>query len=636
MKQRMNLWMMSLLFGILPMTGANVSNDPSQLTFGETWMEGGCRAELVQRLHIAVTNNGDKDYVGSWKAINPEKGYEYDHSYCNNYTHVGYVMFEVHVAAGTTEDVVAEFVFDQEGSYDLTFICPEQEEPLFNYHAEIAEYQAPRLKVDLRVDMLDQTDSLNTLYLNFGWLDFKVSGTATITNEGDDPVFGFGRWVHSDIYVMIDPDIEYGIFHPMATNYFDLTREIKSGETITKDFSIDLSRTIDEDDKEYFIEVCLLNKTITHIPFKIKWCTNTYWTADGHCKPLEVKPDGKAFVPEEATAVDLRGQYVRTMTPDEDDEEDIPDYKPIETPLTALDLSAANPNCLYYLGFLDNVPRGIKPETNIIRDDEASTLFVDGNHDYFCPLPFKARTALFTYTPVSETLGPASPVMNTLLSGTFLLPFEAQQATLTQVNGSEEHTDGNMAPFISPDFTLFNFKEISKSSAQVVFTTTETSTLQAYTPYFILMKPSPIMFSAVDITVPATREVMMTTGNFNIVGYTRSVTAEEGCYLYNSDSYQFLRNDERTVLHPFTTYISVLDVSESFGNTDYLTISADYGIGGEATDIRQTKIVSRQQPVYSLSGQQVGIATIDDNGQPQLSGLKPGIYIVNRQKVVIK
>ena len=50
MKQRLSLWMMSLLFGILPMTAANVTSDPSVLEFGNMWVEGGCIAKLTQRL----------------------------------------------------------------------------------------------------------------------------------------------------------------------------------------------------------------------------------------------------------------------------------------------------------------------------------------------------------------------------------------------------------------------------------------------------------------------------------------------------------------------------------------------------------------------------------------------------------
>ena len=73
MKQKLSLWMMSLLFGILPMAAANVTSDPSVLEFGKMWVEGGCIAKLTQRLCVEVKNTSDKDFYGVWVAVDEEQ-----------------------------------------------------------------------------------------------------------------------------------------------------------------------------------------------------------------------------------------------------------------------------------------------------------------------------------------------------------------------------------------------------------------------------------------------------------------------------------------------------------------------------------------------------------------------------------
>ena len=62
MKRSIILGLLGLLLGILPAVGADYTKSTEHLVLGKMWMEGGCRANLVQRLHVEVTNNGDDDY----------------------------------------------------------------------------------------------------------------------------------------------------------------------------------------------------------------------------------------------------------------------------------------------------------------------------------------------------------------------------------------------------------------------------------------------------------------------------------------------------------------------------------------------------------------------------------------------
>ena len=150
----------TLFLGILQMMGANVTNNPKHLVFGKKWMEGGCRAKLVQLLHVVVTNTGDKDYLGYWRYIGSDK------------SDVLSGLGEVNVPAGGTRDVTIELYFLEPGDYDLSFGGIDTEKALFDYSVKIGEYIAPKVKGTIRLDNLEKTDEGNILYGDFlhGWI----------------------------------------------------------------------------------------------------------------------------------------------------------------------------------------------------------------------------------------------------------------------------------------------------------------------------------------------------------------------------------------------------------------------------------------------------------------------------------
>ena len=64
MKRSLIFCLVMLMLGFVPVCGGNVTHSTENLVFGEMWMEGGCRANLIQGLHVEVTNKGTKDYQG--------------------------------------------------------------------------------------------------------------------------------------------------------------------------------------------------------------------------------------------------------------------------------------------------------------------------------------------------------------------------------------------------------------------------------------------------------------------------------------------------------------------------------------------------------------------------------------------
>ena len=602
MRQKMICWIVGLIVSAMPMMGANVTNSPEHLVFGKKWIEGASRAKLVHCLHVEVTNTGESDFQGWWKAIDSQTGRMVE-------------AIDFGVRAGETKDVATELCFTEPGIYELTF--ESEGFKLFDYTVDIGEYVAPKVKGSLQVDMLEKTDEGNILYGDFA--HFRITGTATLTNEDENTVFGWGGFVAgggSGIDVAVNPWL-------LRDNYaykhlYSLGHELKSGQTITKDFEYEFV-AVPEDGKEYGISLVVLGNDIVSIPFTVKQCTNTYWTADGHVKPLPVA-DQVLKVPTEALTVDLRGLYE------------------INT-IYSIDVSEANPNCLYFLGYLDYVPKSLASKTNIIRDYDAKDIIINGDYDYYCPMPFNTKMALFDYTPVSETMGPATSYMSQIMSGAVILPFNAQKIWLTAMNDS--YSDD--AFYNEDDVKIYSY--LSNNQEKLLFTKVANKPLTAYTPYLLFTKPSPVAFLAEDVTIPSTRRAEIDMGDGLFTASTTAETAGQGSYIWNGDKYRFLLNHEPILLRPFTPYITFftdenrpeeIDYDILINSGDVVPSGTDPVLPDSSTPVTAVNAVSSHpQAVYSLSGQRVGTAGFV-NGRLSVEGLRPGLYIVNGRKMIVK
>ena len=337
-------------------------------------------------------------------------------------------------------------------------------------------------------------------------------------------------------------------------------------------------------------------------------------------------------VPGDALAVDMRGLY------------DINTF-------FSIDVSEANPNCLYYLGFLDYVPKGFDSEANIIRNGEASMVTIDSNYDFYCPEDFKAKTALFTYTPISESRGPASPVMSQRMSGMITMPFGAQKAWLFGTN--EYHED---SPWYNEDFKIAYLFDV-KSDGTLVFRHVGNSHYSDEPPsvgnnFPILIydiKPSPVVFYSenVDIRSGISRGIIAE-GEIYEYGLMTTRKAEKYSYSWNCDKNCFCLNEEGAMIRPFNVTISkwsmnsqmCVDAGLKVYPHEILSIddtgSSTSDEPDAPTSVTAVNAVSHlPQTVYSLSGQRVGTAEYI-NGRLSAEGLQPGLYIVNGRKMVVK
>lgn len=597
MRQKIIQCIVGFILGVVPMMGANVTDNPEHLVFGKMWIEGACRAQYIQWLHVEVTNTGEEDYQGWWEVFDKRTGKNMDIK-----DGLG-VVGHVNVAAGETKDVVISFYFPKPSNYEVyiatldDFFNPIFK--LFDYTMNISEYAAPKIKGSIQLDMLERTDNGNVLYGDSA--HFRITGKATVTSEEEETFFsGDGGF-----QVIVNPGINE-INWGYETNHL-LGYWIKSGETISKDFVLEFI-AVPEKDKEYCILLNGVGHALDSIPFTVKQCTNTYWTAEGQVRPLPVGEDQVLRVPFEALAVDLRGQYEMNTA-------------------FSIDVSRANPNCLYFLGFLDNVPQGFPSTANIIRDYEAKNLFINTDCDYYCPMPFKAKTALLNYTPVSEAHGPAQPHMSQMMSGTLVLPFDATKAWLNDVNDTpgvdagfnEDHL--RVSRFVEDDETVLYFKPVTEDH------------LNAYEPYLLSVIPSSVSFYAEDVTIPSTRQAITSGNNFDFVGSTVAVILSTNMFRWSCDHSYFYWSDTDTGVfyRPFSALMYQKNDIKWDGTTEEHDKSAGMHLmvineGESPTGIYdiQNKSCNQSGAIYSLSGQRLKSVPAQ------------GIYIIDGKKYIAR
>ena len=628
MKQRLSLWMMSLLFGILPMTAANVTSDPSVLEFGNMWVEGGFIAKLTQRLCVEVKNTSDKDFYGVWIAVDEEQ----EASVKISGTPLSGMreFIEIQVNAASTDTIEIYICAPRAGKYKISCANVEPKQLLFNYEMDIVEYQEPQVSGNIKIDMLEQTRKGNVLYCDT-YLP-RITGTISITNEGEYAIIPQNN-PYFKAPVFLESDLQPALSSQTSGRVSIDNSIIKPGETITRTFDFYLAEK-PEEGKEYYVVIGILEKPVVSVSFTVRQCTNTYWTADGTAKPLPLSNDS-LMIPAEALAVDLRGQHHTNA-------------------IYSVDVSEANPNCLYYLEFLDNVPEGFISEANIIRGDEAKTLMVNADYDYFCPMPFKAREAMFVYTPYSEAHGPAKSYMSYPFSGAVVLPFNAQKYWLSALNSEES--------FYGEDIKMLRYMGI-KDSSLIFEPTIPGEYAWSSEPYLIsYVKPSPITFYSEDIIVPVCDHVW--SGSYEGIPYSFKgsyveTTASEGTFMWSNDKHGFYPCEEGTKIKPFTAVIVKVDEIIDYGESGWEDNESVYfderGLriiirgenadpdGGEAvpeaTDIKALRSVKPQAneggrlPVYSLSGRRV--ATVESTDS-RLEGLKSGMYIIGGKKFIIR
>lgn len=598
MKRIISTWIISMLLGLLSAMAQTQNSE--HLVFVKAWTDGDTYAGVQQQVHIEVTNTGTEDYFNWWCV-----GREID----------WYNFHQVEIRAGETKEIIFTILMKDPGGFQLYVFDLTTESSLYNFVVQVKPAAETKLKGS--IELKTQVDDSGNRFLYSDFKEINIQGTVTVTNEGKTTLNNESLFLQ----VLIDGN--------NLDMRFNLPEGIKSGESICRIFTFRIGE-MPEENKEYTIQLMYLDNVLaTSVPFTFRRSTNTYWSADGNQKPLPVNDGHILKVPNDALAVDMRGLY-------EMDE------------VFSIDVSEANPNCLYYLNYLDNVPKGFPSETNVIRDQQASSLVIDSNYDYYCPIIFQAKSALFIYTPISESMGPASPVMSQKLSGTVKPPFQVRQAWLVGTNDSHPEN-----PFYNDDFKIARVGTYSNGllSFDPVVSMDKLYPCDYYLIYD--MKPSSLAFYSENMTIFSRLYSQNIPDGFFYDGFgiiepeNGEVVCEESwqpwpakknTYSWNCDRNCFVQNEERALIRPFTFTVGIWDeTNKDFADLglDVLPFRIEESTHTAIKDVNKNEDTPQQVAVYSLSGQQVGTAT-SVNGQIKAEGLKPGMYVAGGRKIFIK
>lgn len=591
MRRRMSFWMIGMLLSLLPL----MASASDGLTFNDARTEGAAYSDMPLTILIDVTNDSDEDYYGWWSV-----GYKSD-----------WENFQaIEIKAGETKEISFETIIAQTGDVKLSVFDMANDQPLYTFTIHLEKVQ-PKMSSSVYLNLQERPEDGLCMYSDYK--NIRIYGSATITNEEQFDIYEKSPTAigYRDSYfkAVLVPQIGEKL---VKTSLIGMPEVIKGGETVNVDISINYEGT-PEDGQEYCLQIWYMDLVIASSePFIFIRSTNTYWTADGTQRPLTVGDDNTLIVPKEAQAVDLRGLYA------------------INTVFN-IDVSEANPNCLYYLGFLDYVPQGFQSENNIIRDGEASSLVIDSNYDYYCPVPFKAKTALLNYTPISESMGPASPVMSQKMSGVITLPFTAQNAWLAGTNEDMQ----SESPFYNDDFKMAVL-------SGVIDGTIHFRPLVDYQPdflnYYLIydLKPSSVVFYAEDAIIPSLYTMKITIDGIPIQKRWATKAAEINTYSWNCDKNKICRNEEGALIPSFNAIIGYWDEkTKTYIDTGLEELPYFIEPSGGETAIKSIRRTPEDNAIYSISGQRVGTATYT-NGRLCTDGLKPGLYLVGGKKVVVK
>ena len=602
MMKRMSFWLLGMLLNMLPV----MASPSDSLTFSNVRTEGVLYPGMPIKVHVEVTNNGDKDYYSMWSVSNGDPDWSYWTSQINNI---------VEIRAGSSGDITLDASILKAGDLELQIYEVIEKRIIYSFQIHVEEGQ-PKISASIKMNFEeDASDGSHYIYSDFKNTSF--SGEITITNEEEESILR-NKQILSMFQATISPEIA-GTGSVAPYGYVtELPEVIKSGETVTGHVTFILNDCEPVNGMQYIAQV-EYNHTIiaSSEPFTFRYSTNTYWTFDGVRSPLTISND-TLKIPKDAAAVDLRGlYYINTV------------FK--------IDVTEANPNCLYYIGFLDYVPKGFTSDANIIRENEANMLSIDSNYDFYCPVSFQAKTAFFTYTPVSESRGPASPVMSQRMSGMITVPFTAQKAWLAGTN--EYHED---SPFYNEDFKIANQWVIDEDGTIVFWPLTPKAIVSNSCYYLIYdMKPSPLVFYSEDAYIfPGDfGGDVLYSNNRSILRQVSMKTrkAVKNTYSWNCDRNCFVLNEEGATIRPFNVTVGVWDQNKDTlvdTGQEILPYYIDSGEGG-LVSIKSTRRTPEDKAIYSISGQRVGTAAYQD-GKLCTDGLKPGLYIVGGKKVVVK
>ena len=262
---------------------------------------------------------------------------------------------------------------------------------------------------------------------------------------------------------------------------------------------------------------------------------------------------------------------------------------------------------------------------------------------------FKAATALFVYTLRNEMMDGRQPEAGVVRTGTVVLPFDVDRVWLYDVNdapGVEIATNSEALNICSLE---------GYEGGKLLFRPVDSGKLKASEPYLISMaQPSRIAFYAENVTVsnasmPALKSC---DAGIHFCGATVSMYSMEACSWSYLDRC-FIQRKGNIPAFSAVMYVPSGDSQQgATGKDGESDPDGKDGANGVSGGVPGTPLVNgairietiiigaenatgistvdgtNPQPVYTLSGQQLGTADVNT--------LKPGLYIIGGRKAVVK
>ena len=278
--------------------------------------------------------------------------------------------------------------------------------------------------------------------------------------------------------------------------------------------------------------------------------------------------------------------------------------------------TGSNPNCLYLLPErtrATTTPAALS-DCNVVCGTTADNLTLTDGYDFFSPIAFTAANVSYTRTFTLPAAGNSG--WNTLF-----LPFTATAVTCNDKSVDWFRSDSDTGKnFWLRAFTADADGSVSFGPAQE---------LAANTPYIIAvpgdtwgadwkMTGFPVTFSATNADISATKTGSTSGNHYKFCGSTIATTLTNA-YLLNATGSKFVKKTES--VPPFRAWFEPVSISSL--SMPSLTIG-----NAEASGIVTLPVATAAasaNTIFTLSGVRL-------QGKPD----KPGIYVMNGKKVVIK
>ena len=301
-----------------------------------------------------------------------------------------------------------------------------------------------------------------------------------------------------------------------------------------------------------------------------------------------------------------------------------------------------NPNLLFYVKSANQVPNNIQ---NVVIGSEADNIILCDatNSRFYCPIPFVAKNISYTRSFSMKTEKENAQGWESIA-----LPFDVQSYKTSKGEILKPYLLANAGEkrFWLREFGLNGF--------------TETSVIRANTPYIISMPnwdgyqdyyniTGDVIFSAEDVTVPATKTEPITLGSYQFWPSFRQI--ETGNELYSLNKTEYGNNapgstfvkDIRTIT-PFEAYftrtgsnaptrsISIKDLTS--GTTDLTYRHFITKITVENGVVYIDALSDGVCNIYTLNGQLFRVIILK-TGKNVINDIPNGIYIINGRTIII-